>query len=330
MADGELTLEQKNYVLSLANVTPKYSVGQLRQIKNAFIKGMSIQEVEGMFSPDIEEKGMEQMIEQFLEGKNMTSTTQKVAANSCSIEKESKTEIMGAISEEETKVYTEIPMAGEETPNRNARAEPGVKETEIEKISEKVQENRVEAEEVSETAEDMEAVLAMAKDAINQLNEVKVKYELMDEFIHRHVLEEKDKEIAMLKEENRKLKEDLQQSAIRAAPISVSPIPVNRRTEIMLPMPEKKTHRRGIFWKLLKKDISQNYIVKLFSNPKFTAEQIAEIRLGLESDLNESQIKSYARQEISARQMKEIRMLYELQNRKQQQQEGGNEDGSTG
>ncbi len=196
------------------------------------------------------------------------------------------------------------PLVKEETPNRNARAEPEEK-TAAEK-------NAAKPETPSEVPEDAAEILSMAKDVVRQLNEVKAKYEAMDEFIHNHVLERKDREIDRLEEENRRLRAELEKTKneIRAAPFPSSP------------MPEKKAHKIAPlkFWR---KRTSQNYIIKLFSNPKFTAEQISEIRMGLEADLDETQIKSYARQEISARQMKEIRMLYELQNRKQ----NGNEKG---
>lgn len=309
MADRELTMEQKNYMSSLANITPKYSIGQLRQIKNAFLKGMSIQEVDRMFTPDADESRMEQIIEQFL-GKSEAFPLPAV-------KEENKTKNTNTVAEERREVYMEVPSVKEETPNRNARAEPEKKEAEIEKIPEeapgheKVQEHKTKGD--SEVSEDIEEVLAMAKDAINRLNEVKAKYEAMDEFIHKHVLEEKDREIAMLQKENEKLKEELQ-NAIRAAPYN--------KIDCYSFMP-----RRFELLKFRKKNNSKNYIIKLFSNPKFTAEQISEIRLGLEADLDEAQIKSYARQEISARQMKEIRMLYELQNRKQR--EGGKIDGNT-
>lgn len=309
MADRELTMEQKNYMSSLANITPKYSIGQLRQIKNAFLKGMSIQEVDRMFTPDADESRMEQIIEQFL-GKSEAFPLPAV-------KEENKTKNTNTVAEERREVYMEVPSVKEETPNRNARAEPEKKEAEIEKIPEeapgheKVQEHKTKGD--SEVSEDIEEVLAMAKDAINRLNEVKAKYEAMDEFIHKHVLEEKDREIAMLQKENEKLKEELQ-NAIRAAPYN--------KIDCYSFMP-----RRFELLKFRKKNNSKNYIIKLFSNPKFTAEQISEIRLGLEADLDEAQIKSYARQEISARQMKEIRMLYELQNRKQR--EGGKTDGNT-
>lgn len=74
------------------------------------------------------------------------------------------------------------------------------------------------------------------------------------------------------------------------------------------------------FTRFLKRNHSEDYIIRLFSNPKFTAEQISEIRLGIEADLSESQIKSYAKQELTVRQMKEIRMLYEMQNEKQRKE----------
>lgn len=326
----ELTMEQKKYMSYLAGTTPQYSVGQLRKIKNAFLQGMSIEEVSKYFSTDVEEEKMEQLTEQFLVKSGRTENAAAMASEA-DVEKTKnfKTEIA------ETEAYMEMPFpaAKEETPNRNARAEPEQKKQIVDSG----------ARMIDKETEDIEAVLIMAKDALKQLNEVKAKYQAMDEFIHSHLLEEKDRTITMLREENKKLKEDLQNAiAIRAAPFQYPPakgipfhtaeVSVENSRKMVLPkknVPKKSAPKTEMlkFWKKNKKGRPQDYIIKLFSNPKFTAEQIAEIRLGLEADLDEAQIKSYAKQEISARQMKEIRMLYELQNRKQQ--EGGNQDDST-
>lgn len=328
----ELTMEQKNYMSSLAGITPQYSVGQLRKIKNAFLQGMSIEEVNKYFSPDVEEEKMEQLTEQFLVKSGRTENAAAMASEA-DVENVKKAEEKTKDSKkeiEETEAYMEMPFpaAKEETPNRNARAEPEQKKQIVDSG----------AGMIDKETEDIEAVLAMAKDALKQLNEVKVKYQAMDEFIHSHLLEEKDRTITMLREENKKLKEDLKNAiAIRAAPFQYPPakgipfhtteVSVENSRKMVLPKKAAPITEMLKFWKKNKKGRAQDYIIKLFSNPKFTAEQIAEIRLGLEADLDEAQIKSYAKQEISARQMKEIRMLYELQNRKQQ--EGGSKDDST-
>lgn len=287
MANKELTPEQKSYMSGLAGVTPKYSVGQLRKIKNAFLQGISIRQVEEMFSSDVEESRMEQLIEQF---GNATSEP----------EEREKTEAIDKV-EEKMEVSEEIPLMKKETPNRNARAEPKIEKVSDEDKQEPDEEMEVKVPEQkpqpAEMSEETETVLTVAKDIMNQLKELK-------EFIHKSgsVMEAKDKKIALLQEENEKLKEDLQH-AIRAAPLQGS-----GKTAVAV-----KARKGWLgFWKK-----SNNYMIRLFSNPKFTADQIAEIRLGLEADLQETQIKSYAKPEISARQMKEIRMVYELQNQKE-------------
>ncbi len=300
MAERELTAEQKEFISSLA-VDSRFArnVSKLREVKNAMLEGMSIEEVKREFL-SIKKENPNQ--DSRAESQNYVITDPKgeiLGSEDVDIQEEIS---MGAIEQE---LYQFDPLSSE----ANVEEEiPFEEQTQVD-----------ESEPVAYTPikqEDTSALLRMAQEAVQQLNEVKLKYEVMDEFIHKHILEEKNQKIANLYEENRRLKEELTQlqNAIRAAPAKISPS--HHKTEVVLPKKRQKKFGLARFWE---RGCSENYIIRLFSNPKFTAEQIAEIRLGLEADLSESQIKSYAKHEISVKRMREIRMLYETQNRKKEE-----------
>lgn len=279
MAEKELTAEQKEFISSLA-VDPKFAknVNKLREVKNAMLEGMGIEDVKQMYLNE--------------ENHNQHPRAEPEVA------------VMETVAPE----LDENSFAGIETEvqrERRSVSDPISRSESIEQTS---------MDQKEEIQEEPSQLLLMAQEAVQQLNEVKMKYEIMDEFIHKHILEEKDREISNLQEENKRLKEELLQlqNAIRAAPIKINPSP-HHKTEVVLPGKKQKKFGLARFWE---RGCSENYMIRLFSNPKFTAEQIAEIRLGLEADLSEGQIKSYAKHDISARQMREIRMLYEAQNRK--------------
>lgn len=280
MAEGELTAEQKEFISSLA-VDSKFAknVNKLREVKNAMLEGMGIEDVKQMYLNEEKENHNQHPR---AEPEVAVMETADVGLDGDSFE--------GVETEMQRDITTVPDMVSES--DQTPMAQKG-KET--------------------PQAQDTSQLLLMAQEAVQQLNEVKMKYEIMDEFIHKHILEEKNQKIADLHEENRRLKEELLQlqNAIRAAPVKISPS--HHKTEVVLPRERKKKFGLARF---LERGCSENYMIRLFANPKFTAEQIAEIRLGLEADLSEDQIKSYAKYEISARQMREIRMLYEAQNRK--------------
>lgn len=286
MEEKELTSEQKEFISSLA-VDPKFSknVSKLREVKNAMLEGMSIDDVKKEYlsvekeNPNQDPRAEpETMVMEQMETVDLGFGGDYIEAVEAEIPRDTKTD-----SESEQEANTPISINENKEKQQNDTSE----------------------------------LLHMAKEAVQQLNEVKLKYEIMDDFIHKHILEQKDREIFSLHEENRNLKEELSRlrDTIRAAPMKSNS--VDSKTEAVLPKNKEKKWGLSRFWK---RECSENYIIRLFSNPKFTAEQIAEIRMGLEADLSESQIKSYAKQEISARQMKEIRMLYELQNKKQREE----------
>jgi len=280
MAEKELTAEQKEFISSLA-VDPQFAkdVDKLREVKNAMLEGMSIEDVKQMFLNGYKDNPNQAPR---AEPEVVVMETADSGFDEASLE-DRKPEVQRDINPVPDLVsesdQTPMDQKGKEMPQ----------------------------------AQDTSQLLLMAQEAVQQLNEVKLKYEVMDEFIHKHILEEKNQKIANLHEENRRLKEELSQlqNAIRAAPAKISPS--HHKTEVVLP---RKRQKKFGLARFLERGCSENYMIRLFANPKFTAEQIAEIRLGLEADLSEDQIKSYAKYEISARQMREIRMLYEAQNRK--------------
>lgn len=282
MVEKELTAEQKEFISSLA-VDPQFAknVNKLLEVKNAMLEGMGIEDVKQMYLN--EEK----------ENHNQHPRAEPEVAV-----------VETAAHELATDSFGEVEMEAER--DIKSVSDPIPRSESMEQTSMDWKEEGI--------PEDTSQLLLMAQEAVQQLNEVKMKYEIMEEFIHKHILEEKDRQISNLQEENKRLKEELLQlqNTIRAAPIKINPSP-HHKTEVVLP--EKKQKKFGLarFWE---RGCSENYMIRLFSNPKFTAEQIAEIRLGLEADLSEGQIKSYAKHDISARQMREIRMLYEAQNRK--------------
>lgn len=317
MAEKELTSEQKEFISALA-VSPEFAadVSILREIKNAMLEGMSIEEVKSKFlsgkkenpnqDPRAEPKEivketipMPTIENRMVQEEEMEDKTYE----SIDIQEEM------SVGEIEQELYPFDPFSSSE----KVEGETSVKENEQ-------VDNSQPLDHASTKQEDASELLRMAQEAVQQLNEVKLKYEIMDEFIQKHILEQKERQISELRERNRKLEEELSglRSTIRAAPevVKAEHKAVEEKQVVVL----KKKERKIGFARFLKKDHSENYIIRLFSNPKFTAEQIAEIRLGLEADLSESQIKSYAKQELSARQMKEIRMLYEMQNQKQREE----------
>lgn len=287
MSEKSLTAEQKEFISSLAvNTALEIDVDKLRKIKNAMLDGMSIEEVK----------------QTFLKGRKQNPSQDPRAEPEQIVQEIDKNDI----NEDQD---------AQKKDSRNLLLENSVVMDEA--ISNSMISNEEEVEEtVLKEQEDTSQLMHMTQEAVQQLNEIKLKYELMNEFIHNHILEQKEQQISELLEENKKLETKVIELTNMLQSASNKPSEVEKKVESV--NTDVATHKKKIgLARFLKRNHSENYILRLFSNPKFTAEQISEIRLGLEADLSESQIKSYAKQELTVKQMREIRMLYQIQNQKQ-------------
>lgn len=298
MSEKSLTTEQKEFISSLAvNSDLAKDVNKLREIKSAMLEGRSIEEIK----------------QTFLKGK-MQNHNQHPRAEPQEIVQEldksdiSENEYLQEVNVDEQLLENQISLDTADI----STADTERSDTDALELTEQVYEKH----------EDTAELLRKTQEAVQQLNEIKLKYEVMNEFIHSHILEQKDQQISELLEKNKRLEKqifDLKNTVQLVPNMSSETARRAEDTNIQGKVQKKKDRKVG-FTRFLKRNHSEDYIIRLFSNPKFTAEQISEIRLGIEADLSESQIKSYAKQELTVRQMKEIRMLYEMQNEKQRKE----------
>lgn len=298
MSEKSLTIEQKEFISSLAvNSDLAKDVNKLREIKSAMLKGRSIEEIK----------------QTFLKGK-MQNHNQHPRAEPQEIVQEldksdiSENEYLQEVNVDEQLLKNQISLDTADI----STADTERSDTDALELTEQVYEKH----------EDTSELLRKTQEAVQQLNEIKLKYEVMNEFIHSHILEQKDQQISELLEKNKRLEKQVfdLKSTVQLVPNMSSEIARRAEDTNIQGKVQKKKDRKVGFTRFLKRNHSEDYIIRLFSNPKFTAEQISEIRLGIEADLSESQIKSYAKQELTVRQMKEIRMLYEMQNEKQRKE----------
>ncbi len=298
MSEKSLTIEQKEFISSLAvNSDLAKDVNKLREIKSAMLKGRSIEEIK----------------QTFLKGK-MQNHNQHPRAEPQEIVQEldksdiSENEYLQEVNVDEQLLENQISLDTADI----STADTERSDTDALELTEQVYEKH----------EDTSKLLRKTQEAVQQLNEIKLKYEVMNEFIHSHILEQKDQQISELLEKNKRLEKQVfdLKSTVQLVPNMSSEIARRAEDTNIQGKVQKKKDRKVGFTRFLKRNHSEDYIIRLFSNPKFTAEQISEIRLGIEADLSESQIKSYAKQELTVRQMKEIRMLYEMQNEKQRKE----------
>lgn len=298
MSEKSLTTEQKEFISSLAvNSDLAKDVNKLREIKSAMLEGRSIEEIK----------------QTFLKGK-MQNHNQHPRAEPQEIVQEldksdiSENEYLQEVNVDEQLLENQISLDTADI----STADTERSDTDALELTEQVYEKH----------EDTSELLRKTQEAVQQLNEIKLKYEVMNEFIHSHILEQKDQQISELIEKNKRLEKQVfdLKSTVQLVPNMSSEIARRAEDTNIQGKVQKKKDRKVGFTRFLKRNHSEDYIIRLFSNPKFTAEQISEIRLGIEADLSESQIKSYAKQELTVRQMKEIRMLYEMQNEKQRKE----------
>ena len=298
MSEKSLTTEQKEFISSLAvNSDLAEDVNKLREIKSAMLEGRSIEEIK----------------QTFLKGK-MQNHNQHPRAEPQEIVQEldksdiSENEYLQEVNVDEQLLENQISLDTADI----STADTERSDTDALELTEQVYEKH----------EDTSKLLRKTQEAVQQLNEIKLKYEVMNEFIHSHILEQKDQQISELLEKNKRLEKQVfdLKSTVQLVPNMSSEIARRAEDTNIQGKVQKKKDRKVGFTRFLKRNHSEDYIIRLFSNPKFTAEQISEIRLGIEADLSESQIKSYAKQELTVRQMKEIRMLYEMQNEKQRKE----------
>lgn len=298
MSEKSLTTEQKEFISSLAvNSDLAKDVNKLREIKSAMLEGRSIEEIK----------------QTFLKGK-MQNHNQHPRAEPQEIVQEldksdiSENEYLQEVNVDEQLLENQISLDTADI----STADTERSDTDALELTEQVYEKH----------EDTSKLLRKTQEAVQQLNEIKLKYEVMNEFIHSHILEQKDQQISELLEKNKRLEKQVfdLKSTVQLVPNMSSEIARRAEDTNIQGKVQKKKDRKVGFTRFLKRNHSEDYIIRLFSNPKFTAEQISEIRLGIEADLSESQIKSYAKQELTVRQMKEIRMLYEMQNEKQRKE----------
>lgn len=298
MSEKSLTTEQKEFISSLAvNSDLAKDVNKLREIKSAMLEGRSIEEIK----------------QTFLKGK-MQNHNQHPRAEPQEIVQEldksdiSENEYLQEVNVDEQLLENQISLDTADI----STADTERSDTDALELTEQVYEKH----------EDTAELLRKTQEAVQQLNEIKLKYEVMNEFIHSHILEQKDQQISELLEKNKRLEKQIfdLKNTVQLVPNMSSEIARRAEDTNIQGKVQKKKDRKVGFTRFLKRNHSEDYIIRLFSNPKFTAEQISEIRLGIEADLSESQIKSYAKQELTVRQMKEIRMLYEMQNEKQRKE----------
>lgn len=278
-----LSEEEKKYIMQLATSGTLNDVKILDKIRLEFLNGKTIEDVESTYF-----------------GKEDKPTSPEMKEDK--LEKEPAENIVCA---EKTEEIREEPYSDKKNPNQKVRAEPeeekNLQETEL-------QEQSKEQELTDENMAYSEPIVFEEPDRPAP-SEKEDPIPVQEESQNRM-----EEEIKALKEEITKVKEKNQQieESIRKWKREVLEMQSMEKEKVSVPKP---SGRKWFHFRSEKRN-SGNYIVRLLSNPKFTTEQIIEIRLAVEADLEESQIRSFARAEVPARQMREIRLLYETQNKK--------------
>lgn len=301
MEKKELTEEEKEFIMALGKGPLRDNVELLKEIRLQILNGKTIEEIRNSFLSHLNH--------------NPSSA------------------VIMKVPEQEMR---EEPYTDKQNPNRNVRAEPEEEESlhedipdihtqecEMENVSMATLETPIfeENQENKETLTPSEDFVTVQENEQDELKEQSPEPEEQSmepeeqnsEQENSQQYDEVLRDIVSLKEEiqdmkiqNRQLEEE-----VKSLNRKILEIVESKREERQVPKPSKKS-----FFSFLPERKSDNYILRLLSNPKFTTEQITEIRLGVEADLDERQIKSFAKPELSCRQMKEIRLLYEMQNKK--------------
>ncbi|MDE7423787.1 MAG: hypothetical protein K2N51_08860 [Lachnospiraceae bacterium] len=284
-----LSEEEKKYIMQLATSGTLNDVKILDKIRLEFLNGKTIEDVESTY---------------FGNEDKLTSPKMKE-------DKPEKEPAENIVCAEKTEEIREEPYSDKKNPNQMARAEPeaeeNLQETELQEQS-KEQELTDENMAYSEPTvlEEPDRLAPSEKeDSIPVQKEKEESQNRMEEEIK--ALKE---EITKVKEKNKQIEESMEKWKREVLGMQKP-----GKDVVAVPKPSKPSKRKWFhFWQAKSK--SHNYIIRLLSNPKFTTEQIMEIRLAVEADLDEMQIKSFAKAEVPARQMREIRLLYETQNKK--------------
>lgn len=281
-----LSEDKKKYIMQLATSGTLNDVKILDKIRLEFLNGKTIEDVESTY---------------FGKENKLTSPEMKE-------DKPEKEPAENIVCAEKTEEIREEPYSDKMNPNQKARAEPeaeeNLQETELQEQSkeqELTDENMAYSEPTVLEEPDRPAP-SKKEDSIPVQEEKEESQNRMEEEIK--ALKE---EITKVKEKNKQIEESIEKWKREVLEMQKP-----GKDAVAVPKPSKR--KRFCFWSA--KRTSDNYIIRLLSNPKFTTEQIMEIRLAVEADLEESQIKSFARAEVPARQMREIRLLYETQNKK--------------
>lgn len=185
MSEKSLTIEQKEFISSLAvNSDLAKDVNKLREIKSAMLKGRSIEEIK----------------QTFLKGK-MQNHNQHPRAEPQEIVQEldksdiSENEYLQEVNVDEQLLENQISLDTADI----STADTERSDTDALELTEQVYEKH----------EDTSKLLRKTQEAVQQLNEIKLKYEVMNEFIHSHILEQKDQQISELLEKNKRLEKQV-------------------------------------------------------------------------------------------------------------------------
>lgn len=279
----ELGEKEKKYIMQLATSGKLNDVKLLDKIRMELLNGKTIEEVERTY----------------------LGSGDKLASQEIEREQPETESLENIKCAEKTEEIHEEAYSDKKNPNQRARAEPkadaeeNLQETELhEQLKEQELTNENMAYSEPELFEELDTPAPSIKeDSIPVQVESRMEEEIK-------ILKE---EITQLKERNRQVEEAIENWKKEVLEMQKPEI-----EKVSVPKPPKRKWFH--FWKAESK--SNNYIIRLLSNPKFTTEQIMEIRLAVEADLDEMQIKSFAKVEVPSRQMKEIRLLYETQNKK--------------
>lgn len=275
----ELGEKEKKYIMQLATSGILNDVKNLDKIRQELLNGKTIEEVERTY---------------FGNGDKLTSQDTERE------QPETETEPLENITcAEKTEEIHEEAYSDKKNPNQRARAEPKAE------AEEKLQETELQEQE--STDENM----AYSEPEVFEEPDIPAPSPKEDS-IPVQAESRMEEEIKTLKEEITQLKERNRQVEDIIEKWKREVLEMQKPEKEKVPVPKPPKRKRFHFWKAK----SDNYIIRLLSNPKFTTEQIIEIRLAVEADLDEMQIKSFAKVEVPARQMKEIRLLYETQNKK--------------
>ncbi|MCI8408958.1 MAG: hypothetical protein HFJ09_06760 [Lachnospiraceae bacterium] len=286
----ELGEKEKKYIMQLATSGILNDVKVLDKIRLELLNGKTIEEVEHTY---------------FGNGDKLAS--QEIERN------QPETEPLENITcAEKTEEIHEEAYSDKKNPNQRARAEP--------KADVEAEEN-LEETELQEQLKEQELTnenMAYSEPAVLEEPDTPAPSKKED-FIPVQVKKEEpqnrmEEEIETLKEEITRLKERNRQVEVTIENWKREVLEMHKLEKEKVSVPKPPKRKWFQFWKAKSK--SDNYIIRLLSNPKFTTEQIMEIRLAVEADLDEMQIKSFAKAEVPARQMKEIRLLYETQNKR--------------